>query len=148
MDLNLTGKRVVVTGGSKGIGFAIAKEFLQEGAIVTITGRNQEDLDFASDELSKYGEIYGVQADGSKEEEVYKAAELAAGEEGRIDAWINNIGTNKPRQGELYTGEEVDYLVGACFKSAVFGSQAAYQYMKKSGGSIVNISSLDRKSVV
>ena len=142
MDLNLTGKRVVVTGGSKGIGYAIAKEFLNEGAIVTITGRNQTDLNQAVKELSEYGTVYGVQADGSKEEEVYRAAEQAAGKEKRIDAWVNNIGTNKPRKGELYTGEEIDYLVGACFKSAVFGSQAAYQYMKKDGGSIVNISSL------
>lgn len=142
MDLNLAGKKVVVTGGSKGIGYAIAKEFLKEGAVVTITGRNQVDLEKAVEALKEFGNISGITADGTDEKTVYQIAKAAAGEEKRIDVWVNNIGTNKARKSELYTEEEIDYLVAACFKSAVFGSQAAYLYMKENGGSIVNIASL------
>ena len=69
-------------------------------------------------------------------------ARFAAGETGKLDAWVNNVGTNHPRQGVDYTEVELDYLINANFKSTVFGSQAALARMKTSGGSIVNIVSL------
>ena len=72
-----------------------------------------------------------------------KLAQVAAKQgNGTIDIWVNNIGTNKQRQGEYYTEAEVDYLIGANYKSALFGTQAAVKYMKEKGGSIVNIASL------
>ena len=148
MDLGLQGKRVVVTGGSKGIGYAIAEEFLKEGAHVMISGRNPKDLEDAVKRLQQKGggAIQGFALDGSRELEVYELARLAAEDTGNIDVWINNIGTNRPRAGELYTEEELDFLISACFKSAVFGSQAAFTYMKDGGGSIVNIASLAARS--
>lgn len=144
MDLGLKGKIVAVTGGSSGIGFAIAEEFLREGAYVSISGRNEERLENAVSELSKIAGseyIRGIAADCSKEEETYEFAGKAS-RNGRIDVWINNVGTNKVRKNELYTEDELDYLISANFKSAVFGSQAAFTYMKEHGGSIVNIASL------
>ena len=149
MELGLKGKKVVVTGASKGIGYAIAEEFLKEGAVVVISGRNKNDLKKAVEELSKIAgadRISGYALDGSKEEDTFLLGEKAAGKEGTIDVWINNIGTNKARAGELYTNEELDYLIEILFKSAVFGSQTAYRYMKKNGGSIVNIASLAARS--
>ena len=82
MDLKLSGKKVVVTGGSKGIGCAIAEEFLKEGAVVVVTGRNQTDLDAAVHRLSKYGTVEGIVADGTDESAIYEAAKKAAGTEG------------------------------------------------------------------
>ena len=142
MDLNLKDKIAVVTGGTKGIGFAIAKVLLQEGARVTICGRNKVDLAKAVAELSRYGNISGCALDGSTEEGMETLARAAAAGSGRIDVWINNIGTNKRRQGEYYTEDEVDYLIAANYKSALFGTQAAVKYMKEHGGAIVNIASL------
>ncbi|MBO5371888.1 MAG: SDR family oxidoreductase [Lachnospiraceae bacterium] len=142
MELYVKGKKVVVTGGSKGIGYAIAEEFLKEGAKVTITGRNQQDLLTAMQNLSEIGEIEGRVVDSTDEKAVYQLAEKVAGKEKRIDVWVNNVGTNKARNGELYTEAEMDYLIATCFKSAVFGSQAAYLHMKESGGSIINVASL------
>lgn len=145
MDLGLTGKKVVVTGASTGIGYAIAREFLREGANVVISGRNKEKLEQAAYTLSESfgGEhIRGYALDGSKEDEMEELGRLAAGQSCQIDVWVNNIGTNKARQGELYTEQELDYLIGILFKSAVFGSQTAFTYMKDRGGSIINISSL------
>lgn len=78
MDLNLKNKIVVVTGGSKGIGFAIAKEFLAEGAEVFITGRNLESLKKAEQELSVYGKLHGVQGDGTVLAEIEAVAAKAA----------------------------------------------------------------------
>ena len=145
MDLRLNGKKAVVTGGTQGIGYAVAQEFLREGAYVVISGRNEERLERALQDLAGIAgkeHIAGYALDGTREDEAYEFARLAAGPEGRIDAWVNNIGTNRARSEELYTEEELDFLIAALFKSAVFGSQAAFCYMKKHGGSIVNISSL------
>ena len=149
MELGLKDKVVVVTGASKGIGYAIAEAFLQEQAYVTISGRNEQALQQAVESLGeRYGKdrIAGFALDGSKEEDTLRLGELAAARTGYIDVWINNIGTNKPRAGEIYTDEELDYLIGILFKSAVFGSQTAYLHMKERGGSIVNIASLAARS--
>lgn len=78
MDLNLKDKVVVVTGGSKGIGFAIAKEFLAEGAEVFITGRNPESLKKAEQELSVYGKLHGIQGDGTILSEIEAVAARCA----------------------------------------------------------------------
>ena len=145
MELGIKGKKVVVTGGSKGIGFAIAAEFLMEDADVVISGRNRVDLDKAVEELGRLGgagSVSGYALDGAKEDEMSELGRLAAGDAGSIDIWVNNIGTNKAKAGELYTNEEADYLIGVLFKSTLFGTQTAFQYMKEKGGSIVNIASL------
>lgn len=145
MDLGLKNKKVVVTGGSSGIGYATAEEFLRDGARVVISGRNRERLEAAVKKLgavSGSDRIQGYALDGSKEAEAYELGRQAAGPEEQIDVWVNNIGGNIGRKGELYTEAELDYLIALCFKSAVFGSQAAFTYMKKNGGSIVNIASL------
>ena len=147
MDLELEGKTAVVTGGSKGIGYAIANEFLREGANVFICARNGDELEKAICQLLKDANagkdrIQGFVADGTKENEMEAFAKKAASLTGRIDAWVNNIGTNKKRAGNFYTEEELDYLIGANYKSCVFGTQAAIKYMKENGGSIVNIASL------
>ena len=148
MDFGLKNKLVVVTGASRGIGYAVAEQFLKEGADVVISGRHEEALDEAVASLAgigdknKSGSVRGYALDGAKEEEMYELARRAAGEAGHIDVWVNNIGTNRMRAGELYTERELDELISACFKSAVFGSQAAFTYMKENGGSIVNIASL------
>lgn len=150
MDLDFKGKTAVVTGGSKGIGFAIAREFLNEGANVFICARNQNELEKAVKELSKVGNntenraaiIKGLVVDGTKENDMEMLAKEAVSLTGKIDAWVNNIGTNKKREGEFYTEAELDHLISANYKSCVFGTQAAVKHMKKEGGSIVNISSL------
>lgn len=142
MDLKLKGKTVVVTGGSKGIGFAIAKEFLVEGANVFITGREHENLLKAQQELEKFGSIEVCPGDGTNEKDVEAAAEKAASRSGKIDVWVNNVGTNIAKKEEFYSEEDIDFIYATVFKSAVFGIQSAVKYMKKGGGSIVNISSL------
>ena len=155
MNYKLKNKSVVVTGGSKGIGFAVCREFLKEGAIVTFNARKKDEVENAVEELSLTqidGEtpeslksrIYGVVCDGTDESAVTELAKFAAGhsEDNSIAAWVNNIGTNKARAGEDYTDEELNYLISANFKANVFGTQAAAHYMKDNGGSIVNIASL------
>ena len=142
MDLGLKDKVAVVTGGSKGIGFAVAKTFLEEGAKVAICARNPQQIDEAVAELSQWGEVIGVAADVTSDQSVYAFAEKVYQRFGRIDCWVNNVGASAQREGDEYSDAQINWFVDICFKSAVFGCQAAFRYMKDHGGSIVNISSL------
>lgn len=142
MDMGLHGKVAVVTGGSKGIGFATARLFLQEGARVAVCARGEEELARAVRELGEYGEVYGEAADAACEEAVYGFAAHVHERFGRLDCWVNNVGAGAPKKGLEYTRGEIDWAAGVCFHSTVYGCQAAFRYMKQQGGSIVNISSL------
>lgn len=142
MDTGLRGKTAVVLGGSKGIGYAIAKTFLEEGARVAICARKEAELVKACEELGTFGEIYWEVVDVSKEKQVYDFADHVAAKFGSIDAWVNNVGISVFKEGDEFTDADIDLITAVTFKSAVFGGQAAFRYMKKTGGAIVNISSL------
>lgn len=166
MDLGLKGKTAGVTGGSKGIGYAVAKTFLEEGANVFICARNAEEVDAAVRSLSRatapsgtavsdgmampaaisahtvYGAVYGTAADMTVEEDVYRAAKEAYDRSGSLDCWINNVGASFPKEGEEYREQDIEKITKVCFFSTIYGTQAAFRYMKKTGGSIINISSL------
>jgi len=93
MDLGLTGKVVLITGGSKGIGLACARAFAAEGAKVAIASRSQENLDRATAELSKAGvRAFAIAADLTRPADA--ATMVAASEKalGPIDVLINSAG--------------------------------------------------------
>ncbi len=142
MDLGLKGKVAVVTGGSSGIGYATATTFLKEGAKVAICSIDENELKKAVSELSQYGEVYAEKVDVSKREPNYQFAKNVYEKFGHLDVWVNNVGTTGRRAGEEYTDDEVNFIVDTCFKSVVYGCQAAFRYLKKQGGVIVNVSSL------
>ena len=166
MDLGLKGKTAVVTGGSKGIGYAVAKTFLEEGANVFICARNAEEVDAAVHALggasassgtassdgmavpaaasahAVHGAVYGTAADMTVEEDVYRAAKEAYDRFGSLDCWINNVGASFPKEGEEDREQDIEKITKVCFFSTIYGTQAAFRYMKKTGGSIINISSL------
>lgn len=142
MNLDFKGKTAVIVGGSKGIGFATAKEFLLAGANVAICSRCEQELSQAQKKLSEYGLVYSQVVDATKGEDVYSFAENVHKCFGDIDCWVNNVGASDRKKGDEYTNEEIDFVVSTCFKSAVYGCQAAFRYMKNHGGVIINVSSL------
>lgn len=141
MEFGLKEKVTVITGGSRGIGLATAIEFLKEGSKVAICSLDDE-LEEVVSNLSKYGEVFGKKVDVSKAEEVYEFAAAVYEKFGSIDCWVNNAGSVGYKKGEEYDDEEIEFMTGVCFKGIIFGSQAAYRYMKNKGGVIVNVSSL------
>jgi NAD(P)-dependent dehydrogenase (short-subunit alcohol dehydrogenase family) len=93
MDLGLTGKVVLVTGGSKGIGKAVARGLVQEGAKVAICARTKSELDAAAAELGKGGGVvFAVAGDLTSEADVRKIVEATVARFGRIDVLVNNAG--------------------------------------------------------
>jgi len=91
MDLQLSGKRVIVTGASKGIGLAIVRAFLVEGAEVAICARNADDLAAAAADLSSSGTVHHHIADMGVKGEPAEFVEWAAGQMGGLDIVVSNV---------------------------------------------------------
>jgi NAD(P)-dependent dehydrogenase (short-subunit alcohol dehydrogenase family) len=142
MDLGLKGKTAVVTGGSRGIGRATVEAFLREGCGVAFFARDIEACRAAAGELEPLGDVYFEALDAADGNAVYRFADNVGRRFGGIDCWVNNVGASVRKAGAEFTGEEIDRAAAVCFKSAVFGCQAAFRFMKKTGGAIVNVSSL------
>ncbi|MBU8878282.1 SDR family oxidoreductase [Bacillus sp. FJAT-29790] len=141
MDLQLQGKNVLITGGSKGIGKAIAKAFISEGANVSIAARSIEFLEKAKEELG--GNVSIFQADILKAVEREKLIQSVIEQQGSIDVLINNAGGSN---GGAATETEMDLFYEAMdlnYFSAVHLSKLAVDHMKQSRcGSIINITSI------
>ena len=133
------GKTAVITGGASGIGFATARRLVDEGASVVIAGRNEERGCTALSALLSIGaDARFVRTDVADDAQVEALARSAAGDDGQIDIWFNNAGT----EGTLGELEEVDDSVAAevidvNFKGVYSGMRHAARYMT-SGGTIVN----------
>ena len=89
---SLENKIVVITGSTRGFGFAIAESMLEAGATVAITGRSQEALERALNGLQPKGRVSGFILDVREEEGVYRLVEDVLQEFSRIDIWVNNAG--------------------------------------------------------
>lgn len=139
MNLDLEGKAVLVTGGSKGIGQAIAYAFLDEGAKVGIVGRNLSDLEFAQKEGI---EIY--QGDVTNEEDRVRVMKDFLEQFGTIDVLVNNAGGSNGSTVMETSMELFEEAMHLNFLSAVDLSKKAAEVMSANanGGAIINISSI------
>ena len=90
--MELKNKVVVVTGSTRGYGYAIAESFLEAGSLVAITGRSQKAVDSALTSLQIKGRVSGFVMDVREEEQIYKLVDDVIKEFGRIDIWVNNAG--------------------------------------------------------
>ncbi len=142
----LEGRRALVTGGSKGIGKAVAEELLALGASVLIAARGEEEVAAclaAWRNAGHDGRAHGVTADVSTEEG--RGAALAAARDalGGLDILVNNAGTNIRKKTTEFTTEDYDLLFQTNLTSAFEMSRAAYPLLREAGGgSIVNIGSV------
>ena len=145
--MKLKDKVAIVTGGSKGIGYGIAEEYLKEGAKVTICSRNAEQGKAACEELSKLGEVLYLQADVSSVEDNQMLVEKTVERFGRLDIFVANAGINDPDKTHFLdiTEEQYERIMGVNLKGVFFGGQAAARQMAKQGegGAIINVSSVN-----
>ena len=140
----LTGKVAVVTGGTRGIGFAIVKKFLENGASVILAGSRQETVDKALQNLTEYeGKVKGICPNLSSSEEVGKAFGEIRDTFGRLDILVNNAGISARDSLYEYAPEDFSKILNLNLHSVFICSQAAARLMKEQGGgSIVNTSSM------
>ena len=141
MDLGLTGKVALVTGGSKGIGKAVARGLIEEGAKVAICARTKGELDETAAELAKpRGEVFAVAGDLTREADVKKIVEASVGRFGRIDILVNNAGAAPGGLLLDLTEDDWHKALELKFLGYVRCMKAVIPYMlKQGGGRIVNI---------
>jgi Tropinone reductase 1 len=141
---NLQGKNAIVTGATKGIGRAIAEEFLALGANVCIIARKEAELNTLLTEWQKDNlPATGITADLSKPEEREKLASSLQGQWEKLDILVNNVGTNIRKKTTTYSASEYHLLMQTNLTSAFNLCQLFHPMLKKAGqGSIVNISSV------
>ena len=142
MQLNLTKKVIIVSGGAKGIGLGISKVLAAEGAIPFIIGRSTEDNLAAVKEIKKMGgQAKCVTAELTNPSECEKAVKQVIAEFGHIDGLINNAGVN---DGVGLEKGNYESFVASLHKNLIHYyllAQFALPELKKSKGAIVNISS-------
>jgi L-fucose dehydrogenase len=142
MDLGLAGKTVLVTGGARGIGEAVVRTLVEEGAVPVIVDRNEAALTGLAEELSREGHRCGtVVASLGEPESSRKAVEEAARVSGGIDALVNNAGVNDGVG--LEEGSPEAFLRSLRRNLLHYFGMAhfALPYLKETRGSIVNVSS-------
>ncbi|MBX9721573.1 MAG: glucose 1-dehydrogenase [Candidatus Obscuribacterales bacterium] len=141
---DLRDNKTLITGGSKGIGLAVAEEFLSLGAVVTIVARGEKEVKTLVDEWQSKGlRAYGIAADMAKEQDRKNVVEFAVKNMGGIDSLINNVGTNNRKKTLEYTLPEYEALLSTNLTSAFDLSRLAHPHLKSGGkGSIVNFGSI------
>ncbi|HZW80876.1 MAG TPA: 3-oxoacyl-ACP reductase family protein [Candidatus Deferrimicrobiaceae bacterium] len=138
----LAKKVALVTGGSRGIGAAIAKRLAADGASVAITYTKGADAAASVvKEIEKAGgKAIAVQADAADAGAVKGAVEKTVAAFGGLDVLVNNAGTAIPKAFEQSTLEEFDHMIDLNFRGVLIATQAALKHMK-SGGRIISIGS-------
>ena len=154
MDLGLKGKNAIVTGGSQGIGKAIARELAREGVNVAIVARKKEPLEAAAKELSKEtgGRVIALTADVTSKEQVEAMVAQAAEQLGGLHILVNSgssPGGSATAIGPIETVVDEDLLLdfNTKFVGALRCARAVIPHMKKQGwGRIVNVSGTNARN--
>jgi rhamnulose-1-phosphate aldolase/alcohol dehydrogenase len=140
----LSGRIALITGSAGGIGKAIAKKFVEEGAVVILNDMNAERLQGAGDEFKQqYGKDVSTTAmlDVTKGDQIREAMDIAALTFGGVDLIVNNAGLSISKSIEDHTEKDWDLLYDVLVKGQFLVTQAAVAVMKKQniGGDIINI---------
>ena len=141
MELGIEGRRAIVTGGSKGLGLAIAEELALEGASVAICARNEEEVVAAGERLRERGPlVYAQQADVTDPEQVRDFVARSAEELGGIDFLVNNAGRAHPGTFETLTDDDWKADLDVKLFSLIRCCREVLPFMRGGGGGrIVNI---------
>jgi NAD(P)-dependent dehydrogenase (short-subunit alcohol dehydrogenase family) len=141
MDLDLTGRVAIVTGGSDGLGKSTAKRLALEGAKVVICARREENLMNSARDLCEEtdGNVIGIKADVSSRDDCSNLIEETIKRLGRIDILVNNAGSSLSKGLEELNDELWYQDLDLILMAAVRMSRGVIPYMRKQGGgSIVN----------
>jgi|ERR1043165_1109062 NAD(P)-dependent dehydrogenase (short-subunit alcohol dehydrogenase family) len=149
MDISLAGRSALVTGGSKGIGFAIGKRFAQSGAEVAIVARGREALDAAVNEIKSgtNAHVVGIQGDVGKAADVECAFNEAMAAFGKLDIMVNNAGTSRAGPFEAMSDKLLqEDLELKLFAAVRFCRLVIPQMKERRHGRIINVLNIGAKA--
>jgi NAD(P)-dependent dehydrogenase (short-subunit alcohol dehydrogenase family) len=144
MQIRVDGKVALVTGGSRGIGLAMAKALAEGGARVAVASRKPENLEAAKAELVKTGaEVETFVSHVGKEGAAAELVKAVVDRFGKLDVLVNNAGDGGPtKRVQDYTADDWFYTINSCLTSSYMCTRFAVPEMIRAGGGvIVNISS-------
>lgn len=149
MPVDLSGKAAVVTGGSKGIGLAVARSLAQAGAGVVVTARNEAEVTEAARRLSDESgaRVVGLRCDQRVHEEVRAMVARTVEELGGIDILVNNAGVGKFAPVDQIGAETWDQVIETNLSGVFYCCREAIPHMRARGdGWIINVASLAGKN--
>lgn len=134
----------VITGSTKGVGLAMAREFRKRGHDVVLCGRTQASVDAAVEQVSQehsHGKVLGVATDVTEPSQLQRLWDTASAQCGRVDIWVNNAGVAHTTAPVLETAEEdVRTMVTTNMYGTIFGSQVATRgFLAQGGGRLFNV---------
>ncbi|HVA56640.1 MAG: SDR family NAD(P)-dependent oxidoreductase [Gemmatimonadaceae bacterium] len=137
----MTDRVVVITGASGGIGAALAELLAGQGASVVLVARRRAELDAVAARCGRRAVV--IVADVTRRDDVRRAVRESLAQFGRIDVWVNNAGRGISRPPSQLTDDDIDEMIQANVKSALYGMQEVLPHFRERGeGQIVNVSSM------
>jgi len=149
MEVSLNGRSAIITGGSKGIGFAIAKRFAESGADVAMVARRRDSLDAAVSDIKSVtnAHVIGVQGDVAKADDVQRAYDAAMAAFGKLDIAVNNAGASRAGPFEAMSDEVLQDDLELKLFAAVRVSRLVLPQMKeRKWGRIINVLNIGAKA--
>jgi len=134
-------RTIVISGGSGGMGRAIAGRFLAEGATVFLCDINRRSFDDAVRELATAGNVRAIETDVTRVDQCERAIAAAVAASGRLDLLINAAGVWTEGRSDAATEAEWDRVIDVNLKGTFFMCRYAIPHLEETGGSIINISS-------
>lgn len=144
-------ENIVITGSTRGLGFAMATEFLRAGCNVTLSGRGEMLAEAAQRELSPFeGKYIHVSCNVQEKENLQKLWDTSLAQWGEIDIWINNAGENTPHLLSWETSEtDTENIIKTNLIGMIYGSQIAATGMLKQGqGAIYSMEGLGSNNMI
>ncbi len=147
LEYDLRDKTVLITGGSRGLGLVMAREFLREGARVAICARDEDELERAYDDLMKYSaNVFTVVCDVTSQFQIAEMVQSIRHRFGQIDVLVNNAGTISVGPAEEMTIEDYEKAMDTNFWASLYSILAIYPEMRaRHDGRIINIASIGGK---
>jgi short-subunit dehydrogenase len=134
---------IVITGASSGIGLATARMAARRGAKLVLSARNESELRNICEEIQRSGgAARWVVADVAREQDVRRVAAEAVGHFGRFDTWVNNAGVSIYGRILDTPVDDARRLFDTNFWGVVYGSRAAAEHLRHSGGALINVGSV------
>jgi NAD(P)-dependent dehydrogenase (short-subunit alcohol dehydrogenase family) len=146
-SLRLKNKVAVITGGNSGIGRATAQRFLEQGARVVITGRNQQSLDETASALGAHGQLLALKADAASSADMRRVFAETQAKFGAVDILFLNAGVAPVAPIEHMTEAAFDELYAINVKGVFFAVQQALPFLAASASIIINSSTANTKSL-